>query len=149
MNSYELAINKENAISVDFEDKDAGTADKVRATTTTKTGAIFNAINGISIPVKDCIGKEYAITDIVCTSATVAKEFSDRENKDAVKADKTVVHFFTDNGEHIATLSNGIKRAVENMLGCGIIPTPEIPIRLKFTEGKTKNGKCHSFDIID
>lgn len=131
-----------------FETVEADTSAKLRYSTTTSTAKLFNALNSPSRKIKDIIGATINVTDIVITTAKIAKEYADREKENAEKNDKPCVHFFTDLGEHFASVSNGIIRATENLLSCGITPTSETPIAIKFVEAETKNGTAHSFEMV-
>ena len=120
---------------------------KIRHTTTTDMAKLFNALNGGSKKVKDYIGTSVNVVDIVITSADVNKDINDK-SENPEKHNKAVVHFFTDLGDHISTISNGIGKSVNALLSCGIVPTAENPITIKFTTVDTKNGTAHSFELV-
>lgn len=121
----------------------------IRYTTNTSTTVLFNAVNGSSEKISGVLGNVIEVSDIVITSADVAEDFAERENKDAHRISKPCVHFFTTNGKHYASVSNGIVRSTKNLLMCGLTPTKETPIKLVFSEIQTKNGKAHTFDLVD
>ena len=121
----------------------------IRFTTNSSTTVLFNAVNGSSEKISSILGNVLNVTDIVITSADVAEEYAERENKDAHRISKPCVHFFTDTGKHYASVSNGIVRSTKNLLMCGLIPTKEAPIKVVFSEISTKNGKAHTFDLVD
>ncbi len=121
----------------------------IRYTTNTSTTVLFNAVNGSSEKISEVLGNVIEVSDIVITSADVAEDFAERENKDAHRISKPCVHFFTTNGKHYASVSNGIVRSTKNLLICGLTPTKETPIKLVFSEIQTKNGKAHTFDLVD
>lgn len=121
----------------------------IRYTTNTSTTVLFNAVNGSSEKISGILGNVVEVSDIVITSADVAEDFAERENKDAHRISKPCVHFFTTNGKHYASVSNGIVRSTKNLLMCGLTPTKETPIKLVFSEIQTKNGKAHTFDLVD
>ena len=61
---------------------------------------------------------------------------------------KSCANFFTTDGQHYSSLSNGIIRAVKNLFKCGLAPTPETPIRIKFKNVNTPRGVAHSFGLV-
>lgn len=125
---------------------EAGTAPLLRQSTTTSEVKLFNALNGSATPVKDYLGESVDVVDIVITSADVPSIMGD---DDSERVSKPCVHFFTLDGEHISSISNGIIKATKMLLACGLTPTPETPIRLKFKEITTKKGTAHSFEMIE
>lgn len=124
---------------------EVGTGAVVRDSTTTDTITLFNAVNGVSKSVKDVLGVPMMITDIVITSADISDDIND---PDGVKHSKPCVHFFGADGEHVSSVSNGICRATDKLLGCGLVPTPENPIKLMFTTVNTKKGTAHTFTLL-
>lgn len=118
---------------------------KIRYSTTTETNDLFNALSGKSEPVKNYIGETVSVVKMVVTANDIDV---DRENPGAGKVNKPIVHFFTADGKHISTLSNGIIRNVKFMLECGIIPTVENPINIRFDTVETSKGIAHTFDIM-
>lgn len=127
----------------------AGQGETVRATTTDKTSTLFNALNGQGKKVKDVLGIELTVTNIVVTSADVVKNFADKDKDDAEKVSKPCVHFFTDDGQHISSISTGICRATEKLFAAGLTPVEGSPIKLMFTTVETKNGTAHNFELMD
>lgn len=136
-----------NDLQKEFEIGEAGSGAKIRTTTTTDDVTLFNAINGSAEKVEDYLGSEVTVTDIVVTSADVLKDINDTD-PDGEKENRPVIHFFTADGKHISSISNGIRRAAENLLTVGFNPTKESPIVIRFKEVKTKKGTAHSFDLI-
>ncbi len=126
-----VAVNENNA--------------RIRYSTTTETNDLFNALSGKSEPVKNYIGEMVSVIKMVVTANDIDV---DRENPDKGKVNKPIVHFFTTDGKHISTLSNGIIRNVKFMLECGIIPTVENPINIRFDTVETAKGTAHTFDIM-
>ena len=118
---------------------------KIRYSTTTETNDLFNALSGKSEPVKNYIGETVSVVKMVVTANDIDV---DRENPDKGKVNKPIVHFFTADGKHISTLSNGIIRNVKFMLECSIIPTVENPINIRFDTVETVKGIAHTFDIM-
>ena len=118
---------------------------EIRHTTTYDENKLFNALRGKSEPVKDYLGEEFDIVDIVITAADVDK---DRNNPDEGKENKPIVHFFTADGKHLTTLSNGIVRNVKALFEIGKIPSAENPIKIRFDEVDTPKGVAHIFDLI-
>lgn len=132
----------------EFATVEAGTGATIRTTTTTDDVTLFNAINGSAEKVEDYLGKDVIITDIVVSSADVLKDINDPDPDNGEKESKPVIHFFTNEGVHISSISNGIARATKNLLSVGFQPTKESPITIRFKEVKTKRGTAHSFDLI-
>ena len=147
------AQTQETAITTqattNFEVVAAGQGETVRATTTDKTSTLFNALNGQGKKVKDVLGVELTITNIVVTSADVVKNFAEKDKENAEKVSKPCVHFFTDDGQHISSISTGICRATEKLFAAGLTPIEGAPIKLMFTTVETKNGTAHSFMLMD
>lgn len=119
----------------------------IRETTTTDEKVLFNALSSPSQKLKDFIGHELNITSIVVTNALVKKDINDK-SENAERENKPCVHFFTDMGEHISTVSNGVTRSVKNLLNVGIIPTVENPLKIRIISSDTKNGTMHSFELV-
>ena len=134
-------------LSTEFKIGEAGTGAKIRTATTTDDVTLFNALNGSAEKVEDYIGKDVTVSDIIVTSADVLKDINDTD-PDGEKENRPVVHFFTTDGHHISSISNGIRRATMNLLEVGFGPTKESPIKIRFKEVKTKKGTAHSFDLI-
>lgn len=124
----------------------AGTGAKIRKTTTTDTKRLFNAISSPSKPLKSMIGETIDVIDIVITSADVHEDANDEESP---LVNKPVVHFFTLDGEHYSSLSNGIIKATENLLSIGIMPSEDEPFELRITTVDTPKGTAHSFEWIN
>lgn len=122
-----------------------GTAPLLRTSTTTDNTKLFNALNGNADTVKDWLGEEVDVTAIVVTSADVPSIMGD---EDSERVCKPCVHFFTLDGSHISSISNGIIRATKMLLACGLTPTEDNPIRIVFKEIKTKKGTAHTFDMV-
>lgn len=117
----------------------------VRYSTTVDDVDLFNAVNGGSESIKNYMGVDLSIAEMVVTSANVHEE---KENEDSPIVSKPCVHFFTTDGKHLATLSNGVIRAAMNLIQCGFTPTRETPIVIKFKTIETKKGTAHTFDLI-
>jgi hypothetical protein len=122
-----------------------GTAPLLRSSTTTDNAKLFNALNGNAEPVKDWIGEEIDVCDIVITSTDVPSIMGDDSSE---RVCKPCVHFFCLDGTHISSISNGIIRATKMLLACGLTPTEESPITICFKEIQTKNGRAHTFDMV-
>lgn len=142
-----MNTNSDNAeIEKAFETVDVNENNaRIRYSTTTETNDLFNALSGKSEPVKKYIGETVSVVKMVVTANDID---IDRENPDMGKVNKPIVHFFTTDGKHISTLSNGIIRNVKFMLECGIIPTVENPINIRFDTVETTKGIAHTFDIM-
>lgn len=118
---------------------------EIRHTTTYDENTLFNSLRGKSEAVKDYLGEEIEVINIVITSADVDKN---RENPDEGKENKPIVHFFTSDGKHLSTMSNGIVRNVKALFEIGKIPTEENPVRIRFDEVQTKKGVAHTFELV-
>lgn len=129
-----------------FVVSEAGTAPTIRYTTTDSESRLFNAVNGSADSrIADILGTPFDIVDIIISTATV---HSEPNNEDSPKVDKPCVHFFTVDGLHFSSISNGIARSAKNLIGCGLTPTQERPIKIVFKEINTKKGKAHTFDMV-
>lgn len=122
-----------------------GTGPLLRSSTTTNEAKLFNALNGSSESVKNWLGEEIDVTDIVITSADVPSIMGD---EDSERVCKPCVHFFTLDGTHISSISNGIVKSTKMLLACGLNPTEEKPIRIRFKEVETKKGTAHTFEMV-
>ena len=138
---FEITNINEDAFAVTA----ANGAPTIRETTTDDTRILFNATSGGSKPIKDILGKPVDVVNIVVTSADVHE---DREDDTSPLENRPVVHFFTSDGEHYSTLSNGVARTTKNLLACGLIPTPEKPLKIVFREQPTKRGTAHIFELV-
>lgn len=139
-NKFELQSIDNDAFAV----HEVGESPVVRESTTSETTTLFNAVSGGSEPVKSVLGKTISVTDIVITGADVHE---DREDENSKMINHAVAHFFTSDGKHYSTLSNGILRTVKNLLACGIVPTKETPINITFKTVETKKGTAHIFEL--
>lgn len=137
-----MEINKDN-----FDNLPAGTGAVVRESTTSDNKVLFNACNGSGEPIKALVntGEIISVVDIIVTSTDVPSE---RDNPDSEKVSHPVAHFFTDDGKHYSTLSNGIMRGVKLMFATGMTPTPDNPVSLVFKTTETKNGTAHVLDMV-
>lgn len=143
-----LATIKTHNMDNEFAICEAGTGAVIRTSTTTDDVMLFNAVNGSAEGIVDYLDQEVAITDIVVTSADILKDINDPDPDNGERENKAVVHFFTADGKHISSISNGIARAAKNLLSCGFIPTADQPITIRFKEIRTKRGIAHSFDMV-
>ncbi|MBO5932203.1 MAG: hypothetical protein J6Q19_00560 [Bacteroidaceae bacterium] len=128
-----------------FEVTAAGEGRTVRESTTGDTAKLFNAVSGASDPVKSLLGQEVEVTDIVVTSADVHE---DKDDEDSPLENRPVVHFYTSDGKHYSSLSNGIVRTTKALLECGICPTKENPIKVRFRTVETRRGTAHIFELV-
>jgi hypothetical protein len=143
-----LAVIKTQNMTEEFAVTDVGQGAVIRTATNTDDVLLFNAVNGSAEKVVDHLGQDIKVTDIVVTSADILKDINDPDPENGEKENKPVIHFFTADGKHISSISNGIIRATKNLLSCGFIPSVDNPITIKFKEIRTKNGIAHSFDMI-
>lgn len=128
-----------------FETQKLNEGAKIRYSSTFDDVTLFNALNSSSESIAEHFGEDLKIVNMVVTTAQVSSDFNDDF---AEKEDKPCVHFFTEEGLHLASVSNGIIRSTENLITCGFMPTPEAPIVIKFKEIKTKRGTAHTFDLV-
>lgn len=119
--------------------------EKIRYTTTTDSKRLFNALNSPSKKIRDYIGETFNVVDIVVTTSTM-HEIKDDEKSPMVK--RPCVHLFTDLGEHISSLSNGICRSILSIIEVGIIPTNDSPLSMKVVTGESKKGTFHSIELV-
>lgn len=106
---------------------------------------LFTALNDKAESVEDYMEEEVIVEHIVITAADVQEEMN---NPNAPFVNKPVIHFFCDDGTHISSLSNGIRRCTQNLVGCGIIPSPEHPVHIKFKRVRVARGNAHSFTVV-
>lgn len=128
-----------------FETQKLNEGAKIRYSSTFDDVTLFNALNSSSESIAEHFGEDLKIVNMVVTTAQVSSDFNDDF---AEKEDKPCVHFFTEEGLHLASVSNGIIRSTENLITCGFMPTPEAPIVIRFKEIKTKRGTAHTFDLV-
>lgn len=118
---------------------------EIRYTTTYDDTTLFNSIRGKSTPVKDVIGEEFDIVNIVITANDV---LSDKNDENSEKVNKPIVHFFTADGKHFSSLSNGIIRNTKGLFEINKIPSLENPIKIRFDEVLTPKGTAHTFELV-
>ena len=129
-----------------FEVQEAGTGAVVRESTTAETNTLFNAVNGGAESCKVLVDKDAIdVVNIVVTSTDVHE---DKDDEESPLVNKPVAHFFTSDGKHYSSLSNGIIRTVRNLLGCGITPTKDSPLKIKFVSRETKRGTAFVFELV-
>lgn len=136
------------AVKVDkdiFKVTSEGDGATVRYSTTVDDVELFNAVSGTSDPVKDYLDKEVEVCEIVITSADIHEDVND---DDSPIVSKPCVHFYTTDGKHLATLSNGIIKNTRDLIGVGFAPTKEHPITIRFKTVQTKKGIAHTFDLV-
>lgn len=143
--SLPAVASKTFDLSKEFSTVAEGEGSMIRTSTTDDDVTLFNAINSSAEKLEEYIDQEVEVVAIVVTSADVAEDMND---EDSNKVNKPVVHFFCKDGKHISSISNGIRRATENLLSVGFAPSIESPITLKFKLVKTKKGTAHSFDLV-
>ena len=116
------------AVEVDhtiFETQKLNEGAKIRYTSTFDDVTLFNALNSSSESIADHFDEDIKVLNMVMTTAQVSSDFNDDF---AEKEDKPCVHFFCENGLHLASVSNGIIRSTENLITCGFMPsTPSFP----------------------
>lgn len=127
-----------------------GEGNAIRFTTTFDDAALFNAVNGGSDPVKKYLGQEVEVTDMLITSAELHEgRTADGEQDESTPiVSKPCVHFYTADGQHLTTLSNGIVKSAKNLISCGFAPSEGHSIVIKFRTIETKKGTAHTFDLI-
>lgn len=138
-------ITIDNSAKELFDVLPAGSGNPVRYSSTAETSKLFNAVNGTAEKVADILGETVTVSDIVITSADVP---IDPNDDDSEKENRPCVHFFTVDGRHISSISNGICRSARLLVSCGLNPTIENPVNIVFKEGKAKKGTFHTFDLV-
>ena len=128
-----------------FETQKLNEGAKIRYSSTFDDVTLFNALNSSSESIAEHFGEDIKVLNMVVTTAQVSSDFNDDF---AEKEDKPCVHFFCEEGLHLASVSNGIIRSTENLIACGFMPSPEAPIVIRFKEIKTKRGTAHTFDLV-
>lgn len=128
-----------------FETQKLNEGAKIRYSSTFDDVTLFNALNSSSESIAEHFGEDIKVLNMVVTTAQVSSDFNDDF---AEKEDKPCVHFFCEEGLHLASVSNGIIRSTENLIACGFMPTSEAPIVIRFKEIKTKRGTAHTFDLV-
>lgn len=144
----ELPATAFKAVKVDkniFKVAAEGDGATVRFSTTVDDVELFNAVSGTSDPVKDYLDQEVEVCEIVITSADIHEDVND---DDSPIVSKPCVHFYTTDGKHLATLSNGIIKNTRDLIGVGFAPTKEHPITIRFRTVQTKKGIAHTFDLV-
>ena len=141
MNSQELN-ELHNAFAVKEVSEDNA---ELRFTTNTNDTLLFNALRGKSEPVSDYIGETVEVTDIVVSAADM---LIDRNDESKGKENHPIIHFFTADGKHLSTASNGIRRNVVALFEVGKIPSAENPIKIEFDEVETKKGTAQTFNLV-
>lgn len=146
-NTQEFTLEKfSDDFNKKFEVQEAGAGAVVRESTTAETSTLFNAVNGGAESCKVLVDKDAIdVVNIVVTSTDVHENKDDEESP---IVNKPVAHFFTSDGKHYSSLSNGIIRTVRNLLGCGITPTKETPLKIKFISRETKRGTAYVFELV-
>lgn len=146
-NAQEFSLaNFSDDFNAKFEVAEAGKGAVVRESTTAETNTLFNAVNGGAESCKVLVDKDAIdVVNIVITSTDVHENKDDEESP---LVNKPVAHFFTADGKHYSSLSNGIIRTVKNLLGCGIIPTKDAPLTIKFVSRETKRGTAFVFELV-
>lgn len=139
-----LSFRKEEIDKSTFAVLPPDQGETIRETTTTDNAKLFNAATGTAEPVKSILNKVIEVTDIVVTSANI---HSDKNDEDSPIENRPVVHFYTTDGKHYSSLSNGIVRTTKALLECGLCPTPETPIKVRFKPIDTKKGTAHIFEL--
>lgn len=146
MSNEILKVENNTMLNEIFETKEVSKENsEIRHSTTTDNAKLFNALRGKSISIRDVIGETFDIIDIVITANDVLK---DKDDESLGKENKPIVHFYTKDGQHLSSLSNGIIRNTKALLETGIIPTEESPIKIKFDEVKTKKGTAFTFELV-
>lgn len=138
-------INTANIVAnTNFAECEEGQGARIRETSTTNEKTLYNAITGSGENPKDYLGVEMQIVDIVVTSADVEKEKGKPENG---KVNKPCIHFFTADGLHLSSISNGIARSVKALFEFGMLPTAEKPMSIIFKTVETKKGTAYTFEL--
>ena len=104
---------------------------------------IYNALNAPTVKIADHIGQTIDIKDVYMgESSSVDEETGELRN-----LKKTIL--IDPDGNTYFSVSNGIYRAVENLIGIFGNPTYNTPIRVKVIEVKLKKGSTYALQIVD
>lgn len=127
-----------------------GEGQTVRYTTTFDDADLFNAINGGSDPVKKYLGQEVEVVNLLITSAELheGRTADGEQDENTPIVSKPCVHFYTKDGQHLTTLSNGIVKSAKNLISCGFAPSEGHSVIIKFRTVETKKGTAHTFDLV-
>lgn len=119
---------------------------KIRFSTTYEDKMLFNATSSTATPVSEIVDEEpITVTNIIVTNAVVHEDKND-ENSPLIN--RPCVHFFTDDGNHYSTLSNGIVKTTCDLIELGLSPTNETPLAIRFKSVNTKKGTCFVFEMV-
>lgn len=129
-----------------FETVDSNTGALLRFSTTDNREEIFAAINGAGDSITTVFDEVLGIKSILITSAEVP---IDRNKPMQGNCSKPCCNFYTVDGRHFASISNGVVRAVKNLLACGLIPSADEPVWISFTQINTPRGVAHTFELMD
>lgn len=117
----------------------------IRYTSTEDENIMYNAINGGAEKIENYIGEVVEVNNIIVTSANL---HTDKDDEESPVENRPCINFFTTDGKHISTISNGIVRSVENLYACDMIPTPERPRKIKFVTIDTNKGTSYSIELV-
>ena len=129
-----------------FATVDSNTGALMRFSTTDNREEVFSSINGAGDSITTVFDEVLGIKSIIVTSAEVP---IDRNKPKQGNCSKPCVNFFTIDGRHFASISNGVVRATKNLLACGLIPSPEEPVWISFSQINTPRGTAHTFELMD
>lgn len=150
MGKMEIVKTEEQLYDIDlmevFAPIEDGRPPLVRFSCTDNKTELFAAINGAGESITTIFGDLIEVTSIIITSADVP---IDRNHPDDGTINKPCVNFYTPEGQHYASISNGVVRATRNMLGMGLLPSSDNPIQIVFKQIRTAKGTAHTFDIVD
>lgn len=148
MGKLEIVLTEDALYDVDLNDVfapvDSGCGQLVRFSCVDTKPELFAAINGGGESVTKIFNQIVEITGIIITSAEVP---INRNRPEEGNINKPCVNIFTTEGDHYASISNGVVRATKNMLGMGILPSPDSPVPVIFKQINTPKGMAHTFDL--
>ena len=129
-----------------FATVESNTGALMRFSTTDNREEVFSSINGAGDSITTVFDEVLGIKSIIVTSAEVP---IDRNKPMQGNCSKPCVNFFTIDGRHFASISNGVVRATKNLLACGLIPSADEPVWIAFSQINTPRGVAHTFELVE
>lgn len=103
---------------------------------------VYNAVNNPTVKISDHVNQEIFIKDIYCEEI----ERTDPETGEIQVLKKTVL--IDPDGNSYFSVSNGIFRAVENLIRIFGYPTYTEPVHVRVVSVKLKKGQTYGLQIL-
>lgn len=129
-----------------FKIKEIGTAPSIRYRSVQNMRKYFNLLKSKAIKVSENVGNTFNINAIIITSAEVCVDINDFESP---KVSSPVVHLFTENNEHIVSMSKVFCNHISMLIDGDCIPNEKNPISIKITEVECSNGDGFGFELVE